>query len=115
MRHRIVLVALGCVIGGMALAAKDKPDEAWSVASLKAAMEKAKPLNQKMGPPKPGEWLDRFKEKGQTFDEYLKCRPNVPPTSAARFTCSRWGRSVRNSARLSLPSRSTWDSISTCP
>lgn len=30
---------------------------------------------QRMGKPKPGEWLDRFEEPGQTFGQYLNGRP----------------------------------------
>ncbi len=28
--------------------------------------------HEKLGPPKPGEWLYRFKEDGQTFEEYVR-------------------------------------------
>jgi archaemetzincin len=45
---------------------------------LASAIEKLKPLHQKMGPPQPGDWLLRFKESGQTFKEYLTCRPVMP-------------------------------------
>ena len=36
------------------------------------------PLHTKLAKPKPGEWLARFKEPGQTFDQYLLCRPVMP-------------------------------------
>ncbi|MBN2583795.1 MAG: hypothetical protein JXL80_12075 [Planctomycetes bacterium] len=48
------------------------------VADLKTAIEVLRPLHTKLGKPQPGEWLDRFDEPGQTFDQYLKCDPAVP-------------------------------------
>ncbi|MHC4547261.1 MAG: archaemetzincin [Planctomycetota bacterium] len=30
---------------------------------------------EKMGPPRPGDWLARFKERGQTYDRYVASRP----------------------------------------
>lgn len=37
--------------------------------------EKLETLHKKMGKPKPGEWLSRFREPGQTFKEYLRSNP----------------------------------------
>ena len=34
-----------------------------------------------MKPPKPGDWLARFDEPGQTFDEYIKSKPLQPDNS----------------------------------
>ena len=34
-----------------------------------------------MGPPQPGDWLETFKEPGQTFEEYLKANPTRPEGS----------------------------------
>ncbi len=45
---------------------------------LRAVIAKLTPLHEKLGKPKPGDWLARFKEPGQTFDEYLRCRPVLP-------------------------------------
>lgn len=36
---------------------------------------------EKMNPPNPGNWLARFSEPGQTFDEYLKAKPLQPDKS----------------------------------
>lgn len=33
------------------------------------------PLHTKLGKPQPGEWLDKHVELGQTFQQYLHCRP----------------------------------------
>jgi archaemetzincin len=41
-------------------------------------MEKVRPLHTKLGKPRPGDWLDRFKEPGQTFNQYLVSRPVTP-------------------------------------
>jgi archaemetzincin len=40
--------------------------------SIRKTADMVRPLHSKLGPPKPGEWLDRHKEAGQTFDEYLR-------------------------------------------
>jgi archaemetzincin len=47
---------------------------------LTADIEKLRPLAVALGQPQPGDWLERFKEPGQTFDQYLGCRP-VRPTN----------------------------------
>jgi archaemetzincin len=49
-----------------------------SLEGLKAAIERVRPLHKIMGPPQPGDWLDTFKEPGQTFDEYLHSNPTRP-------------------------------------
>jgi archaemetzincin len=33
------------------------------------------PLHTKLGKPEPGDWLDRFPEVGQTYQQYLRSRP----------------------------------------
>ncbi len=45
---------------------------------LDADIEKLRPLHKKLGKPRPGDWLDRFKEPGQTFSQYLISRPVMP-------------------------------------
>jgi archaemetzincin len=45
-----------------------------------AVIKALEPLHQPMGKPKPGEWLDRFKEPGQSFDQYVASRPPTPTT-----------------------------------
>lgn len=47
-------------------------------ARLLATIDKLKPLHQKRGKPKRGEWLDRHEEAGQTFRQYLAVRPVTP-------------------------------------
>jgi archaemetzincin len=45
---------------------------------LGAVIEKLRPSAAKLGKPKPGDWLERFKEPGQTFKQYLACDPTRP-------------------------------------
>ncbi|MCE5277807.1 MAG: archaemetzincin [Planctomycetaceae bacterium] len=57
---------------------QSRPSPPPTAAQLKKMIPLLEPLFEKMGKPKPGEWLDRFKEPGQTFDEYLRCNPVLP-------------------------------------
>ena len=43
-----------------------------------ATIDKLEPLHQKLGKPKPGDWLDRHDEFGQTFREYSRSHPVTP-------------------------------------
>lgn len=54
-----------------------------SVKDLQVTMVKLRPLHTKLGKPRPGDWLARFHEPGQTFAQYRRCRP-VLPTGARR-------------------------------
>ena len=45
---------------------------------LRPVIEKLRPLHTKLGKPGPGDWLTSHPEPGQTFDEYLECRPVRP-------------------------------------
>jgi len=58
--------------------APNAPPAPSSPEALRAAIEKVRPLHKLMGPPQPGDWLDTFKEPGQTFEEYLKGNPTRP-------------------------------------
>jgi archaemetzincin len=51
--------------------------------ALKRAAETLRPLHSRLGKPKPGDWLDRHREPGQTFAQYLRCSP-VTPRGARR-------------------------------
>ena len=48
-----------------------------SGAKLKKTIKQLKPLHIELGEPKPGEWLSSHDEKGQTFAQYARIRPNV--------------------------------------
>ena len=41
-------------------------------------LKKLVPLHERMGEPKPGEWLAEHPEEGQTFKEYVNCKPVLP-------------------------------------
>ncbi len=45
---------------------------------ITASIATLKPIHTPLGRPKPGEWLDRHKEPGQTFQQYLLARPVTP-------------------------------------
>jgi len=49
-----------------------------TAAELKKTMAKLRPLHKTLGKPKAGDWLARYDEPGQTFDEYRKCDPTLP-------------------------------------
>ncbi len=53
-------------------------DDKTRAGQLRPVIAKLTPLHKKLGKPRPGDWLARFKEPGQTFDEYLRCRPVLP-------------------------------------
>jgi len=44
---------------------------------IKKTIKKLEPLHAELPTPKPGEWLATHKERGQTFSQYLRVRPNV--------------------------------------
>ncbi len=50
---------------------------------IEAAIGRIRPLHTKLGKPKPGDWLDRHHEPGQTFRQYIRCNP-VRPTKQRR-------------------------------
>ncbi len=48
------------------------------IPELRRAIGRLTPLHAPLAKPKPGDWLAQHKEPGQSFDEYLKCRPVTP-------------------------------------
>lgn len=73
----VALASLG-VGGSPSEAPKPSPREAATLASLREAGRKLVPLHEKKRPARPGDWLARFPEAGQTFDQYLGSSPNRP-------------------------------------
>ncbi len=65
---------LGVTLGASPLPRAAAP----SVAELQAMVVKLAPLQRKLGPPRPGDWLSIHEEEGQTFKEYLVCAPVLP-------------------------------------
>jgi archaemetzincin len=45
---------------------------------LAKAIKSVEPFFKPMGNPSPDEWLARFKEDGQTFDQYINSNPTLP-------------------------------------
>ena len=64
------------------LSASDKPTEEDDARAKRLAgqIEKLRPMHKKLGRPQPGDWLARpgVNEPGQTFAQYLTCRPVRP-------------------------------------
>jgi len=54
------------------------------VERLITVLKVVEPLHEKMDKPKSGDWLSRFKESGQTFNEYLRISP-VKPSSKRKY------------------------------
>ena len=54
------------------------PSDRTRAAQLKIVIAKLEPLHTKISKPRPGDWLDRHHERGQTFAEYLASRPVRP-------------------------------------
>lgn len=48
-----------------------------SLSAIKKTIKTLAPLHRELGKPKPGQWLDRHQESGQTFAQYVRIRPNV--------------------------------------
>jgi len=46
--------------------------------ALKAVRERLRPLHQRLGPARPGEWRAEHPEAGETFEQYLSDRPITP-------------------------------------
>ncbi len=95
----VVYVAIAVAIGCILLSRSDPREEAWRLlepgsswatdipeglanrehaVKLRARIERLRPLHTKLGPPRPGDWLDSHREIGQCFLEYLNCRPVTP-------------------------------------
>lgn len=85
----ILVVLLGVTLGVYWTRAEDAPaappvvkDEAAD--KLRPTIEKLRAIHTILGPAQPGDWLARYKEPGQTFDEYLAAKP-VTPRGKRRF------------------------------
>jgi len=48
------------------------------VDAARTVRDRLRPLHQRLGPPKPGEWLADHRESGQTFEQYLQDDPTLP-------------------------------------
>src|SRR5688500_6665855 len=71
-----------------------RPTTAPDLAAIRAAAIKIKPLHRPKGPPQPGDWLAEHEEPGQTFDQYIRSKPNRPTakrTKIGRASCRERG------------------------
>lgn len=72
-------VGLWIYRGGAGKAPSSRPGgKGASVKELRSIVVKLRSLHAKLGKPRPGDWLARFPEPGQTFAQYLRSRPVVP-------------------------------------
>jgi archaemetzincin len=78
-----IMIALAVLwVGSAILTLSAGPNTTGAAASrpaaIREAMAKLRPLHTKMGEPQGGDWVLSHPESGQTFEEYLKCSPNIP-------------------------------------
>ena len=64
---------------------------------LRLTIAKLKPLHEKLGKPRPGEWLAQHEEAGQTFGEYLQTRPGHADRAQDGDLCAAVGRVYQRS------------------
>jgi len=67
---------LGC--GRAPTAANSSAAESDEHKELRGAMAAVEPFFRPMGKPQEHDWLETFKEPGQTFDEYIASNPTLP-------------------------------------
>ena len=72
-RNWLIFLGMVFVLGAQAADVK-APD----LLAIRSAGKKLLPLQTKMGPVSPGDWLASHPEPGQTFDAYLASNPNRP-------------------------------------
>jgi archaemetzincin len=75
----ILALSLVAVLVGTPFVAAARRKPVKPSKELISTMEIVRPFHKRLGKPKPGEWLERHKEKGQTFKQYLAYNP-VRPT-----------------------------------
>ena len=76
MKRFVVIVAL--LVGSSALNAASNSEQVSSTVGLRPAIEKLRPLHQKISKPGPNDWLAQHDERGQTFEQYVTSRPITP-------------------------------------
>lgn len=76
MRRLAVVVGLLAAVY-LSIAASSQELEITTV-RLKLAIERLRPLHQKIRPPGPTDWLAHHDEAGETFDQYVGSRPTTP-------------------------------------
>ena len=46
-------------------------------AKIKKTIRQLKPIHEQIGETQPGDWLESHEEKGKTFQQYVRIRPNI--------------------------------------
>ncbi|MHC4780167.1 MAG: hypothetical protein ACYTFG_16475, partial [Planctomycetota bacterium] len=81
----LVLLSLSCANCDSRIAVQPPPLDDGETAKIRKARETLKPLHRRKGEPGANEWLDRFDEPGQTFEEYLACDPVRPSPARGKL------------------------------
>jgi archaemetzincin len=68
-----------------------KPENPRVLDAIRAAGRRIAPLSEVKTPPRPGEWLDRHKEPGQTFEQYRTAAINQPSQRLSTLAVQPWG------------------------
>jgi archaemetzincin len=76
------------------------PSGAENLDAIRDAGRAIRPLHTRLGPPKPGEWLDKHEEPGQGFQEYRAARPNRPDARRTTLYLQPVGEFDREQTRL---------------
>jgi len=56
---------------------KKKKTRPLTSGGIKKTIRLLKPIHKKLGEPQDGDWLKTHKEKGQTYQQYVRIRPNI--------------------------------------
>lgn len=70
----LTLIAIGCTVFGARASGQRRAAEP----ALPTKFKKLLPLHARLGKPRPGEWLAEHQEDGQTYMQYVRCRPVRP-------------------------------------
>jgi archaemetzincin len=74
MRRRLLLLLIACGVAVVAWQGRGAGQQQ----ELPAEFKNLEPLHQKLGKPRPGDWLAVHAEPGQTYGQYVRARPVKP-------------------------------------
>ncbi len=69
-------------------------------AEVRTAISALEPFFKPMGPPQEFDWLKRYNEPGQTFDEYLDSRPTLPTSERQTIYILPLGRFTQQQSQI---------------
>jgi archaemetzincin len=88
-------VALGLLLGYLAIVSGDRPASEDDMDPTRTALQAARrallPLHEPKRPPQPGDWLERFHEPGEGFQDYVESGPKRPDARHTTFYIQRLG------------------------